>query len=42
MKNGKNLTEEEKKEKQKSFKTWLEENNISMEFFQMKEKGFRK
>ena len=36
------LTEEEKKEKQESFKTWLEENNISMEFFQMREKGFRK
>lgn len=36
MKNGKNLTEEEKKEKQESFKTWLEENNISMEFFQNK------
>ena len=30
------LTEEEKKEKQENFKTWLEENNISMEFFQNK------
>ena len=36
MKDDKNLTEEEKKEKQESFKTWLEENNISMEFFQNK------